>query len=119
MICLSDARKSYLEGQCKAVCTECEAANKTGDLQKAVNIVKSFRLECECARKISGTLALSLVERGTAAFELQDYARVLKEFKIALDADPNNAVAAEYAARTANLLEKAAADGLVEWKNYF
>jgi tetratricopeptide (TPR) repeat protein len=115
----TDARKSYLEGQCKAACTECEAATKAGDLQKAINIIKPFRLECECARKISGSLAVSLVERGSAAFQVQDYPRALKEFKIALDADPNNAAAAEYSARITNQLEKAAADGLVEWKTYF
>jgi tetratricopeptide (TPR) repeat protein len=119
IVIFEDARKSFLDAQCKAACTECEAAGKAGDLQKAVNIIKSFRLQCDCARKISGSLALSLVERGTAAFELQDYSRALGEFKSALVADPDNRAAAEYSTRAASQLQKAAADGLAEWKNNF
>jgi tetratricopeptide (TPR) repeat protein len=119
LLIFADARKSFLDAQCKAACTDCEAANKAGDLQKAVNIIKSFRLQCECARKISGSLAFSLVERGTAAFELRDYPRALNEFKLAQDADPDNPAAAELSARAASQLQKAAADGLAEWKNYF
>ncbi len=114
-----DARKGYAENQCKNACTECDAARKGGDLQKAVDVIKPVRLDCECARQISGSLASSLIERGLSALRVGDYSKGLKDFRSALDVDPDNQVATESSILASNQLQNAVTTAQAEWRKYF
>jgi tetratricopeptide (TPR) repeat protein len=115
----TDARKGWVENQCKKACTECEAQRKDGDLQKAVDTIKPVRLECECAKQITGPLASALIERGLSALRVGDYARGLKDFRRALDVDPDNQVASESSILASNQLQASIATTEAEWRKYF
>jgi tetratricopeptide (TPR) repeat protein len=110
----NEARKAFADNQCKKGCSDCEAAARGGDFQKAIEIARPFRLQCPCAQQALSSVAKSLVDRGTASLQRGDYSRGINDFNMALEADAENQVALKSIV-TATDLQNA----LAEWRKYF
>jgi TonB family protein len=115
----TEARRTFDENGCSAACSECEAARKSGDLQKAVNIIIPFRSTCQCAQQISVSLSDSLVGRGRSAFQARDYAQAVNEFKRALEADPSNELAGDFSIVAAGQLRDDLRNAFENWRKSF